>query len=77
MKTKVFEFEVEKKGELSWPDAEPGDWNYGIKYANYNVFLPHCCDEWVITNGQKKENVIADLKIFIEEAQEVLKELEA
>ena len=77
MKTKVFEIEVLKKGELSYPESKPKDWSYGIKNDNFEVSLPHSCDNWVISAGQRKDKVISDLKIFIEEAQQALKELEA
>lgn len=75
MKTKIFNFELEPKGQREWVVKD------GKKVleltkpdGKYEVFLPHSCDEWDITYG-KPEECIKELTNFINEAQEILNEL--
>ena len=46
----------------------------GMEYA-YIVYLPHKCDEWMITDNPNKKDAIKDLTLFIKEANEALDKL--
>lgn len=43
---------------------------------NYVVYLPHSCDEWIITDEPDKEHAIEQMREFIQRAKNALEELE-
>ncbi len=43
----------------------------------YCVYLPHSCDEWVITEEVSKENAISELEDFINQARIALDKLKS
>jgi hypothetical protein len=76
-----FEFEVRIKGRNACPVREPQmtdkQWATfkDLIEPSYQVYLPHSCGSWEITNTENKEKAIQDLEQFITEAQAALKEL--
>lgn len=48
----------------------------GQPVVAYHVALPHSCDTWDITVARSRDEAVADLTAFIEEAQAALAELQ-
>lgn len=64
-------------------ETEQGEDELGRKYGinpkyidHYTIALPHSCDAWEIALGTKAK-CIEDLKLFIEEAKQILEKLQA
>jgi hypothetical protein len=63
--------------------SDPRGWEFGKRVTTdrWDVYLPHSCDEWCIsedyvTHGVSLEIAHARLEAFIKEAQEALDHLE-
>jgi hypothetical protein len=60
-------------------DLGKGHWDHLAKgtVEEFYVRLPHQCDEWVIGDSTSKDEVVAALQQFIDEAEEALIRLRA
>lgn len=74
---KPFGFEVIEITEPIYDES--GKWIGSKPTGTYSVVLPHQCDSWEIvgdySTGLNKEEAIAELQRFIDEATDALEEL--
>lgn len=75
--TKKFGIYLEILGEQGLlSEDKRGRRTYGVTKpnGNYEVALPHSCDQWSIATGDK-DQCITELEVFIAEANEILERL--
>ena len=54
----------------------PGEsYVYGVGKDEYGVYLPHSCDEWVITASGDSAEAVSGLEEFVRDAQAAMDEL--
>ncbi len=70
MSDKEFGFDV--TGPVMFYNVHHPD---GYHIRNFEVSLPHSCDEWIIASAPNREDAIAELMQFIDQAEDALAKL--
>lgn len=78
----TFGFSIKRRRDYTHWKFDSGEEAPLVDPPEWNVYLPHQCDEWHIYDGcgdgeESQARAIADLEKFIAEAQHALTELRA